>query len=164
MPLTGFDIDLCPAAAQPGAGKLEYVPIDEIDLTDYDDALLQSTWNQQAALTRADWYEMPYARGTGAWTEDQQDNEQGQYYRVSLSATLAADTTTVRGELDRMKNHRYLLRLTRGTQVLLIGTPEQPLRFESRFESGAEGGDTRAHRVTWTGSILKKSPGYVPVF
>ena len=107
---------------------------------------------------------MPYVRGSGSWSEDQQPNQQGEIFRLGITALLPADTPAVRGELNAMRNHRYLLRLTRNGMVLLLGTPEQPLRFESRFDSGSEGGDTRGHRITFSGNSLRKSPGYVPVF
>lgn len=165
MALSGFDIDLCAtASALPGAGLLEYLPLDELDAAEWEDVILASTWNQQKSVFASDWYTMPYVAGTGSWSEDQQDSEQGDYFRITLSARLAADSPTVRGELNRMKQHRYLLRLTREGTVILIGTPEQPLRFSSRFDSGADGGDTRAHTVTFSGVSLRKSPGYVPVF
>ncbi len=164
MPLTGFDIDLCAAAALPGAGRLEYVPIDEVDLTEWDDSIEPGAWNQQKAVFAATWYALPYAAGSGAWTEEQQDSPQGDYFRISVSARIPSDLPAVRGELNRMKQHRYLLRLTRDGRVLLLGTPEQPLRFSARFSSGADGGDTRAHNVTFTGASLRKSPGYVPAF
>lgn len=166
MPLAGFsDIDVCTAAsALPGVGTLEYVALDELDLTEWDDAIIADGYNQQKNIYAGAWLSLPYVGGTGAWTEDQQESEQGDFFRVNVSARLAADTPEVRGELNAMKQHRYLLRFTRNGTVLLIGTPEQPLRFSSRFDSGAEGGDIRAHTVTFTGAALRKNPGYVPVF
>lgn len=165
MPLAGFDIDLCTTAtALPGVGTLEYLPTDELDIAEWESAVIAAAYNQQKAVFASDWYTMPYTHGTGQWSEEQQDSAQGDYFRVSLSARLPADSTAVRGELNRMKQHRYILRLSRNGTVLLIGTPEHPLRFSSRFDSGAEGGDTRAHVVTFEGAVLQKSPGYVPVF
>jgi len=164
MPLAGFDIDPCTAIALPGAGTIEYVPLDEVDVAAWNDAILTSTYNQQASAGVSTWYAMPYVVGSGSWTEEQQDTEQGTFFRTNVSATLAADSNVVRGELNAMKRRPYLLRITRNGVILLIGTPENPLRFESRFESGADGGDTRAHRIAWNGATLRKSPGYVPVF
>lgn len=165
MPLAGFsDIDPCTSVALPGAGVLEYAPLDEVDIDAFQEAILPSTYNQQAAAGVATWYKLPYLPGTGQWSEDQQQSDQGDYFRINISANMAADTPTVRGELDRMRRRPYLLRLTRGSTVLIIGTPEQPMRFETRFDSGAAAGDVRQHRVSFTGVSLRKSPGYVPVF
>lgn len=164
MPLSGFDIDLCAAAALPGAGTLEYTAVDEVTPALAEHSILAATWNQQQALSGADWNPLPIAGGSGAWTEEQQDDPQGQYFRVNITALLPADTPTVRGELNRMKQHRYILKLTKNSAVILIGTTEQPLRFSSTFDSGADGGDTRGHRCTFSGVALVKSPGYVPVF
>lgn len=165
MPLTGFDIDLCAAASTPaGAGKLEYITVDALDLAEWEQAVLLAEWNQQKEIAASGWLTMPYVHGTGEWTEEQEQDEQGNYYRLSANCLLPADTPAVRGELSRMRQHRFLLRLTRSGQTYLLGTPEQPLRFESRFQSGADGGDQRGHRCTWRGVALQKSPGYVPVF
>lgn len=165
MPLAGFsDIDPCTAVALPGAGVLEYVPLDEVDTTAWNPAVLESDYNQQAAAGVATWYRLDYLPGSGQWTEEQQQSDQGDYFRINVSASMSADTPTVRGELDRMRRRPYLLRLTRGSTVLLIGNPDQPLRFESRFDSGSAGGDNRLHRIQFTGASLRKSPGYVPVF
>lgn len=165
MALTGIDIDECTTgAALPGLGTFQYLPVDELDETEWEDAILAATYNLQKAVFASNWYTMPYAPGSGSWTEDQQDSEQGLAFRVSIGARLPADSPTVRGELNRMRQHRYILKLTRNGAVLIIGTPEQPLRFESRFESGAEAGDNRSHRITFTGTTTQKAPGYVPVF
>lgn len=165
MPLTGFSaIDTCAVVAQPGAGKLEYAPLDEVDVSAWNPAILPDIYNQQDDAGVSTWYTLPYVGGSGAWTEDEQNSEQGTFYRVTIAATLAGDSTTIRGELHAMRRRPYLLRLTRSGVVLLIGTPDTPLRFESRFESGADGGDNRIHRLEWRGEILRKSPGYVPVF
>ncbi len=143
---------------------LEYVPLDEVDTSVFADAILQPDYNQQAAIGVADWYTMPYVVGSGSWSEDQAPNQQGDIFRLNVSALLPADTTTVRGELNAMAKRRFLLRLSRNGMKILLGTPEQPLRFESRFESGADAGDQRGHRITFTGNSLRKSPGFVPEF
>lgn len=165
MTLQGFAaIDICQATALPGAGRLEYTPLDEVDVAAFQQAIENDTWNQQDAAGLVVWYALPYVQGSGSWTEEQQDSEQGVWFRQSVRATLAADSPAVRGELDRMKRRPFLLRLTRGGQVFLVGTPDMPLRFESQFDSGADSGDGRVHKVQWTGDCLQKSPGFVPVF
>lgn len=165
MPILGFDIDQCiTASALPGVGVLEYVPLDEVDVSVYEDAVQSSDYNQQSDVGVSDWYKMPYVVGSGSWSEDQQQNAQGEYFRLNASALLPADTAVVRGELNAMRSHRFLVRITRNGIKLLLGTPEQPLSFESRFDSGADSGDTRGHRITFAGNALRKSPSYVPVF
>jgi hypothetical protein len=164
MPISGFNIDQCvTASALPGVGVLEYVPLDEVDTDTFEESIQASNYNFQSEIT-TEWYKMPYVRGSGSWSEDQQRNDQGEYFRLNISALLPADTAVVRGELNTMRNRRYLIRLNRNGIILLLGTPEQPLRFESRFDSGSDSGDTRGHRITFTGNSLRKSPAYVPVF
>jgi len=164
MSLAGFTIDPCTAVAPPGVGLLDYAPLDEVDTTAWNPAVIESTYNQQDSVGVSTWYRLPLVAGSGQWNEDQQSDSQGDIFRINISGNMAADSPTVRGELDRMRRRPYLLRLTRGGTVILIGTPEQPMRFESRFESGAGSGDNRLHRISFTGVSLRKSPGYVPVF
>jgi hypothetical protein len=163
MALTGFTIDTCNLAL-PGAGTIDYVPLDEVDTDAFEEAILPSTYNQQAPAGVSTWYTLPYAPGSAEFSEDQQTPDQGNFYRVAVSAFLPIDSTAVRGELQNMRNRRYLLRLTRGSMVLLLGSPERGLRFSADFKSGNDGGDNRGHRVTFNGVSLIKSPGYVPVF
>lgn len=164
MALAGFSsLDICGAAPTPGAGTIEYVPVPDVDEAGFEWALKTDTWNLQKEFS-ATWLTLPHAGGSAQWTEDQQRDAQGDYYNVSLTALLPADTAAVRGELNSMKQYRYLLRITRGSMVLLVGTLDMPLRFDSRFDSGADGGDTRGHRCTFSGVALQKSPGYVPAF
>lgn len=165
MPLAGFSaIDVCAAIVPPGTGKIEYVAVDDLDAEDWEWAILSGDYNQQVNVYAGSWFNFPFAGGSASWSEDQVQNEQGDYYRITLDCLLPADTAEVRGELNAMKQHRYLLRITRSGTVLLVGTIEQPLAFQSRFESGADGGDIRGHRCTFSGVALQKSPGYVPAF
>lgn len=163
MALESIVIDPCNLAL-PGAGTIEYVPLDEVDTAVYYEAILPATYNQQAPAGVASWYTLPYSPGTAEFSEDQQDNDQGKFFRLSVGAFLPSDSTVVRGQMQAMRNRRYLLRLTRGSMLLLLGSPERPFRFTSDFKSGGEGGDNRGHRVSFTGVSLTKSPGFVPVF
>lgn len=165
MPLAGIDIDQCiTASALPGVGVLEYAPIDEIDTSAFEVAIQLSNYNQQASAGVSDWYKMPYVVGSGNWSEDQRNTVQGDIFSLNISAFLPADTNEVRGELNAMRSRRFLIRIKRNGLTLLLGTPEQPLRFESTFDSGADSGDDRGHRISFKGNSLRKSPGYIPVF
>ena len=165
MALAGFStLDICGAAPAPGAGTIEYIPVSDVDAADFEWAIKSATYNQQQSVFSGTWHTLPHAGGSAQWTEEQQKDAQGDYFNVSLTALLPADSPAVRGELNAMKQYRYLLRLTRSGTVLLLGSHDMPFRFESRFDSGADGGDTRGHRCTFSGVALLKSPGYVPVF
>jgi hypothetical protein len=161
--MTGFSYDSC-IVQQPGIGLLAYIPVSEIDLTVWPAAVKNSTYNQQSGAGELAWYAMPYVQGTGNWTEEQQENEQGQYFRSVISVFLPSDSGAVRSELEAMKRHRFVLKVTRGTESWLIGTPENPLRFTSSYDTGSEGGDSRGHRCSFSGLHIYKSPFYTPVF
>jgi hypothetical protein len=155
-------IDPC-ALPLPGSGKIEYTLLTAVDTASYIEAVHGTTYNQQSAILTT-WQTLPYTPGSGTFSEDQADTSQGEYYRLAIAAFVPGDTPAIRGEFQTLLRHRFLLRLTKGDQVLLVGTLERPLRLETKFDSGGEGGDNRGHRVTFTGVALQKSPGFVPVF
>ncbi len=166
MDLQGFDIDVCAVVAPPGLRRIEYAAIDGLEAGAFELAIGDG-YNQQYTVQFDDgaWETLPHAPGTADLEENIDPDAQGPLYRVGVSARIGGDSADIRDELNKMKQHRYLLRVTRrdGT-VLLLGTPEQPLTFESRFESGSEGSDFRGHRCTFEGVSPILSPHYVPVF
>lgn len=166
MDLQGFNIDTCAIVAPPGLRSIEYACIDGLDAGAFEQAIGDG-YNQQYTVQFDDgeWLMLPHAPGTADMEEKIDPDAQGPLYRVSVSARIGGDSADIRTELNNMKQHRYLLRVTRrdGT-VLLVGTPEQPLTFDSRFESGSEGGDFRGHRCAFEGVSPILSPHYVPVF
>lgn len=155
--------DLCASPNAAGAGVIEYAPVDEIDASTWEYAV-NSAYNQQRAVLATTWYQLPYTPESGRWTEDQSDDEQGVHFQTNVSARIAGDTAAVRKTLHDMRTRRFVLRVKRNGVTILIGSPEYPLRFVSRFDSGASAGDDRVHNVSWTGKTLIKSPAYTPVF
>lgn len=86
-------------------------------------------------------------------------------FRQTISVFLPGDHKAVRDELNRMRNRRFMLRVKgRDGRLLLLGTPEQPLRFESRFSTGPQGGDQRGHECRFQGNALEKAPEYEPTW
>lgn len=151
------------AANLGGAGTIEYLPLDEVDASTWEVAI-NAAYNQQRALLAAAWYKLPAAVDSGSWTEDPNTGEQGTVYAVSLSARVNGDTTAIRKEIQKMGPRKFILRITKNNQVLLVGNPDEPLRLDARFSSGSAAADARAHTLNFKGTLKRKSPGYVPVF
>jgi hypothetical protein len=165
--LQGLTFDSCSIVAPPGLRKIEYAPVDGITAATYERPSVNAAYNLQRSILFDDgqWYTLPFAPGTAEWEEDQQTADQGNFYRVNATALIAGDSPAIRAELNRLKQHRYLLRLTgRDGVLILLGAYEQPLGFESRFQSGGSGSDTRGHRCTFSGVCIHASPKYVPAF
>ena len=164
MDLQGFDIDFCTAAAgTAGVGVLEYAALDTVELDTFEPTTDAAYLHRRTVFGM--WYVLPFVVGTGAYTEELQPNPQGATYRVSVSVFLPGDSPAIRAELNSMRHRRFLLRMKgRDGQVLLIGTPEQPLRFDSRFSSGPQGSDQRGHQCRFEGNALTQSPGYEPLW
>lgn len=162
--LQGFNIDICTAASGvPGIAMLEYAGIDEIDADAFEPAVDASYLIRRTAT--ATWHELPFVVGTGSIGEETDADAQGNTFKISISAFLPGDDSHIRAELNRMKPRRFVLRLTgRDTKQFVVGNLEQPLRFESRFESGPQGGDQRGHRCRFSGVSTTKLPEYIPTW
>ena len=166
--LNGFsDIDLCAQGAiLPGLRLIEYAAADAVTDGEYNRAFSEA-YNQQDAVDFDDagWRRLPVLADSGSWTEDLASSDQGDYYQVNISATMPADSASIRGEINAMRQHRYLLRLTgRDGLPVIVGSADMPLRFDSRFQSGAAPGEQRGYRITFSGPSLWASPGYIPAF
>jgi hypothetical protein len=158
-------LDAClQAKALPGAGILEYAPLDAMNQGVWEPAWSHTGYALNKSAGVASWFPMPYVQGSGSWEETPVTSDQGAYFSVAVSFALGGDSASIRREQDRMKNRRFLLRLTRQGTSVIMGTPEQPLRFESRFDSGAGLGDSRQSQCTFRGVALKKTPHYAPFF
>lgn len=165
--LQGFQsIDVCAAVSPPGVPMLEYAALADLNLGDLE-AAVDANYNQQdtVSFSSGSWLSLPIIPGSGTWQEETQSTDQGTYFNVSVGGVLGADTPAVRAEIDRMKQHRFLLRVPdRAGSRALVGWPEQPAVMEARFESGAGAGDTRGWRITFRATQLWPSPNYQPVF
>lgn len=137
--------------------------MDEIDTAQFHRAI-SAAYNQQRDAGVSTWYTVPYLPETGRMTEDQRPVAQGDVYDLNITCTLSGDSLGIREELNAMRERRFLVRITRGSLVLLLGTPEVPMRFGSKFDTGAAGGDSREHKLSFTGVSTQKLPGYVPIF
>ena len=153
----------CTTRATPGAGKLEYCPLDEADTAVYHRAV-DSGGVQRRSVGVTSWYSIPYLPESGRWRETKQTSVQGVAYSQQVSCTLAGDTAAIRREMQAMAPRFFLLRLTRGSQVVVIGTPETPMTFADDFDSGSTPTDPRVHNIAFTGVTLYKTPGYNPTF
>jgi hypothetical protein len=162
--LQGFDIDSCIVAAGiGGVGVLEYAALDELDTESFEPTT-DADYVFRRAIS-ATWRPLPFVIGTGGYTEEAQPAAQGTTFRAAVSVFMPGDSAEQRNELNRMRHRRFLLRMTgRDGRLLLLGTIEQPLRFESRFATGPAGDAQRGYNCTFSGAILTKSPQYTPTW
>src|SRR5690606_13034893 len=109
--LQGFDIDTCSVAAgTAGVGLLQYAALDSVDTDSYEPAR-DAAYIHRRTLS-ATWHSLPFVIGSGSLSEEQDADTQGDRYRVELSAFLPGDSAGIRLELNRMRQHRFLLRIT----------------------------------------------------
>ena len=165
--MSTISVNLCvDAGVAPGVRLIEYAPIDSIDPNTIE-RIISAGYNQQRSVgfLSGSWLQLPVLINSGQWTEEETTAADGNYYKTQITATLPADTPAVRGNLNQMKQHRYLVRMTgRDGIPVLIGTLEQPLTFSSAWTSGTQPGDLRGYKITFSGVGLHPSPGYIPIF
>lgn len=155
---------LCPGSLA-GVVSVEYAPTDWVEAFE---APRNATYAQRAEVVFASgktWLSLPLRYETAGWREPQRADAQGDTFEAALEGLMPYDSPAIRGQLDAMRRHRFLLRLKfRDGLFVIIGAPEQPLAFASDADSGQRMGDFRGHRVRFTGVQIGKSPGYDPAF
>lgn len=162
--LQGFDIDLCTVAAgTPGLAVLQYAGLDTADAESFEPAVDAGYIHRRTVS--ATWRTLPFVVGTGALSEEEASDPQGPYFNIDLSVFLPGDSPEIRAELNRMRRRRFVVSTTgRDARPLLIGNPEQPLRFESRFGTGPQGDSQRGHTCRFRGISLQKISDYIPTW
>jgi len=146
-----------------GLLKIEYVPVDWVDVTVWEEILLNYSQKPTVGLLQGDWltaYVLPNSR---SFTENQQSADQGEYFEINVAGVVPYHTPALAQELQVMKHTCFIIKMTDRTgQVWLVGDPEYPLRFTSRFVTGSGIDSFRSHEITWNGLSPHKKYGYAP--
>ena len=107
----------------------------------------------------ADLYFLPDSAG---YTEDPDQNEQGDFYKVKLPLLIAGDAPDVSEAVARLTGGRYLVAFLDGNgRTKLVGTPEWPLKLLIGTETGKKGTDRHALDFTFTGVLPVRAPFYL---
>ncbi len=155
---------LCPGSLA-GLVTLDYAPTTWVEAFE---RMTNSSYSNRAEVdfeSGKTWLTLPVRYESATWREPQRNDPQGDTFEAALDALLPYDTPAIRGQLDAMRRHRFLLRLRfRDGSYSIVGTVEQPLAFSSEADSGQKMGDFRGHRVRFSGPQIGKSPGYDPAY
>lgn len=149
-----------------GLLKIEYIPINWIDPETFEPIITRSGYNWQTDITinTNDWmtaYVIPDKR---IWQENQQQNKQGDFFNQVVRAIVPSLRPSASGELNKMKNYLYLLRITdRNNQKWLLGSPEHPFQFFSEGSTGNTG-ELNNYAIRFAASSPYRATGFEPVF
>jgi hypothetical protein len=147
-----------------GLVKIEYVPADWVDQSSYKAIVTASNnWQYDIQFTQGGWMTAPVISNGRNWSENQNRTKQGKYYNKTVRAIVPNLRIEVLGELERMANHCYLLRLedVEGRRWIL-GTLEQPFEFFADGTTG-ENGSLKHHSIRFEAQTLRKAHGFNPV-
>ena len=107
----------------------------------------------------ADLYFLPES---ASFTEDGDDDVQGDFYKVKLPLLIAGDAPDVSEAVARLAGGRYLVAFIDGNgRTKLAGTPEWPLRLSIGTETGRKPTDRNAVAFTLTGVLPVRAPFYL---
>lgn len=111
------------------------------------------------ALAR--WLGCYATEGTIKYTEEKQQSQHGDYYKVKLTAFIPQDRSEVNNQLELMKNKLFLIDYTDNNGYRkLIGTVQYPLRFTDSLDTGSTAANRNGYTIEFFGDLLKKAPTY----
>jgi hypothetical protein len=86
----------------------------------------------------ATWYQLVATRGTLRFGQAGKEDRHGPYFQPTLKGVLAKATATLAAGLEALDSRRFLL-LYRDQNglVWLVGTPDAPLTFTDKYDSGS---------------------------
>ena len=149
-----------------GLRCIEYIPTPWVNAVLYEQ-LISGGYNWQKAITLVDganWLKAYLVPSPRNLRERQRTNKQGPFMEQTVQGVLPGYNASIAGELNAMKQYRYILRLTtREDNVFLVGSLEYPCNFSAALDTGSKASDLKAHSITWTSQVPEKAFGYVPI-
>ncbi|WP_119669712.1 hypothetical protein [Fibrisoma montanum] len=105
------------------------------------------------------WFTLYGTQGTKSYVEDEQEDDNGPVWSVSISVFFPGDSALVRGQLREMSDHRFVVEVQDNTGLWRrVGTLTEPLTFKYRFTTGDQPGDRRGSTITFSGNLLRPAP------
>jgi hypothetical protein len=106
------------------------------------------------------WYQLLATRGTLRYTQPGKEDRQGTIWQAKLVAALARQTAGLAGGLEAVDGRRLLL-LYRDHNglVQLVGTPDCPLTWLDKYDSG-DNSTRNGYDVTISGELTRRARPY----
>jgi len=163
--LKGID-SFCGKVNLGGLLIIEYIPTTFANPTFFEKIISGGyNWQNDIVLVDgADWLKAPVLPDPRLFRERQRETKQGRYYDQTVEAIVPRHTPELAGEMNVMKQYRYILRLTnRNGSKFLVGTLEHPCIFESDLDTGSKTPDLKHHKIRWTSKNPEKAYGFNPI-
>jgi hypothetical protein len=86
----------------------------------------------------ASWYQLVATRGTLRYSQAGKDDRHGAFFQPNLKGALAKATATLAAGLEALDGRRFLLLYRdQNGAVWLVGTPDAPLTFTDKYDTGS---------------------------
>lgn len=163
-PLQGLD-KYCSELNLSGLLTIEYAPLRHLDLSAWSPIRTINNNHQFSVIFETGtWLKAKVLPNKKLWSENQRVDKQGTSYDQQVRAILPGLKPAGNGELERMSQHRFILRVKdKSGQFWILGSPQYPFFFRTTGTTGENGG-LNHHTLIWTSSNPRKAAGYVPVF
>ena len=148
-----------------GLIKIEYAPINDIDTNSFEEIRSSSNnWQYNILFLQGGWLKANILPTRRLWRETQSRNKQGKYYNQMVRAIVPNLIPDASGELDRMADHRFILKIEDiAGRPWILGTLNQPFEFTVDGTTG-ENGSLKHHTINFKSKSLRKAAGFVPLF
>ena len=114
-----------------------------------------------ALIPGARWFDFYGTEGTKSLKEDQQQSDQGDYFRIKLSGSTPKVRTDVSNTLFDMKDQEFIVDcIDNNGHRKLLGTIKEPLRFSFVSDTGNAAQNKNAYAFEFTADLSKLSPTY----
>jgi len=146
--------------------SIEYASTAWVNQSTYDQRISGAyNWQSTIQFTEEGWKKLPVLPGNEKlWNEQERQTKHGKHYEQSVQAITPKMRPEVSGELMKMRNHRYLIRLTdRNGQKWILGTMEYPFRLLSAATSGGNTGAYNNYQLQFRSQTVARAAGFVPV-
>lgn len=146
--------------------SIEYASTAWVNQSTYDQRLSGAyNWQSTIEFTEEGWKKLPILPGNEKlWSEAERQTTQGKHYEQTVQAITPKMRPEVSGELMKMRNHRYLIRLTdKNGQPWILGTLEHPFRLIAAASTGSNTAGYNNYSLQFRNQTPTRAAGYVPV-
>ncbi len=99
--------------------------------------------------------------GTIKFTEDLQEDPNGDFHKVKLMLFTPKDRTELSNTLNLMRNKKFIVEYTdNNNHRKIIGTPDEPLSFRYSLDTGNAVPSRNGYALEFYGDVVEKSPTY----
>lgn len=150
----------CGQSVPGGLLTVEYLPLPYLQSSSADSSVSLDN-NFVGTLTSSypeNWFSVKLLIDDREWRDNLRPDEQGSFFERSIEGAYAADEVPTRRLLERMKQFRYLVRVTdRSGNRWLLNRPETAFGFSYTYQTSPRGSAARKYQFRWSGQEWREA-------